>query len=40
MKDAALRDIDPATVFLFAEQGGKFVFTNHQNTTVTPASSR
>jgi 4-amino-4-deoxy-L-arabinose transferase-like glycosyltransferase len=40
MKDAALHDIDPATVFLFAEQGGKFVFTNRQNTTVTPASSR
>jgi 4-amino-4-deoxy-L-arabinose transferase-like glycosyltransferase len=28
MKDAALHDIDPATVHLFAQQGGKFILTN------------
>lgn len=29
MKDAPLHDIDPSSVFLFAQHGGKFVFTNH-----------
>jgi hypothetical protein len=30
MKDAALHDIDLASPHLFAQQGGKFVFTNRQ----------
>ena len=30
MKDAALRGIDPATIHLFAQQGGKFVLTNRE----------
>jgi 4-amino-4-deoxy-L-arabinose transferase-like glycosyltransferase len=28
LKDAALRDIDPSTVFVFAKEGGKYVLTN------------
>jgi 4-amino-4-deoxy-L-arabinose transferase-like glycosyltransferase len=35
MKDAALHDIDPATVFLFAQQGGKYVLTNR---SVSPSA--
>jgi 4-amino-4-deoxy-L-arabinose transferase-like glycosyltransferase len=30
MEDAALRNLDPATVFVFAMQGGKFVVTNRR----------
>jgi 4-amino-4-deoxy-L-arabinose transferase-like glycosyltransferase len=30
MRDAAFRGIDPATVHLFARQGGKFVLTNRE----------
>jgi 4-amino-4-deoxy-L-arabinose transferase-like glycosyltransferase len=36
MKDAALKGIDPASVHLFAQQGGKFVLTNRE---VVPAAS-
>ena len=36
MKDAALRGIDPATVHLFAQQGGKFVLTNRE---ILPATA-
>ena len=36
MKDAALRGIDPATVHLFAQQGGKLVLTNRE---ILPAAA-
>jgi 4-amino-4-deoxy-L-arabinose transferase-like glycosyltransferase len=36
MKDAALKGIDPASVHLFAQQGGKFVLTNRE---IVPAAS-
>jgi 4-amino-4-deoxy-L-arabinose transferase-like glycosyltransferase len=39
MKDAALRGIDPASIHLFAEQGGKFVLTNHEVSQVSAAHS-
>jgi hypothetical protein len=29
VKDQALQDLDPSTVFVFAREGGKTVFTNH-----------
>lgn len=35
LKDAALRNIDPSTVFVFAKQGGKYVLTNQPVTPPT-----
>jgi hypothetical protein len=40
MKDEALRDIDPASVHLFAQQGGKFVLTNREIPPVPAPPSR
>jgi hypothetical protein len=39
MKDAALRDLDPASVHLFARQGGKYVLTNRPVSPAEPAQS-
>jgi 4-amino-4-deoxy-L-arabinose transferase-like glycosyltransferase len=40
MKDAALRDIDPASVHLFAQEGGKYVLTNRPSSPTAPAQQQ
>jgi 4-amino-4-deoxy-L-arabinose transferase-like glycosyltransferase len=40
MKDAAMHDLDPAGVFVFATQGGKFVLTNRPVSSGGTASPR